>query len=165
MIEDANLRAQVARRFYRKVRMSPFGCWRWLGCTIAAGYGQLTVQIAPKVHAMVSVHRLSYILHNGDLEEGLHVLHSCDVPRCVRYDHLFTGTHQENMNDKISKGRDVRGVSSHLSKLTEEQAQQILLSNAPAACIADSFGVTKGAIYNIRNGWTWKHLTPEARYG
>lgn len=49
--------------------------------------------------------RVSWQIHAGPIPDNLHVLHECDVPRCVNPWHLFLGTHQDNMADKKRKGR------------------------------------------------------------
>ena len=49
--------------------------------------------------------RASWQAHFGPIKNGLHVLHICDIPLCVNPDHLFLGTHQDNMDDKERKGR------------------------------------------------------------
>lgn len=49
--------------------------------------------------------RASWLLHRGEIPPGLMVCHHCDRPGCVNPEHLFLGTHQENTDDRIRKGR------------------------------------------------------------
>lgn len=94
-------------RFERSYYPEPnTGCWIW-GMSVRTGrrggYGQIKVG-----KKMVSAHRISYLIHKGEIPKDLQVLHSCDVRSCVNPDHLFLGTQQENMDDMINKGRAKR---------------------------------------------------------
>jgi len=53
-------------------------------------------------------HRVAWGIYKGKIPEGMHVLHNCDNPACVNPDHLFLGTHADNMKDKGDKGRAPR---------------------------------------------------------
>ena len=53
----------------------------------------------------VAASRVSYALQRGDVAAGLFVCHTCDNPRCIDPFHLFLGTHQENVDDAVRKGR------------------------------------------------------------
>lgn len=51
-------------------------------------------------------HRISWMVHHGDIPDGLLVLHKCDNPLCIRIDHLFLGTSMDNSIDMRRKGRE-----------------------------------------------------------
>jgi HNH endonuclease len=54
-----------------------------------------------------AAHRISWMLFRGEIPVDAHVLHKCDVTLCVNPDHLFLGTHTDNMQDCVTKGRKV----------------------------------------------------------
>jgi hypothetical protein len=83
-----------------KIKIDENGCWIWQGSTIN-GYGQAGFPDRKQS----SAHRLSYKTHKGDIPDGVLVLHRCDVRNCVNPDHLFLGTHSDNIHDCIDKGR------------------------------------------------------------
>ena len=87
------------KRFWKFVQKGP-NCWNWLGCKSKTGYGYF--QVGSK---SVRAHRFIYEQVHGHIQAGLHVLHTCDNPACVRHSHLRLGTMQDNMDDARSKGR------------------------------------------------------------
>ena len=92
----------LSTRLWKQVKKTDH-CWIWCGYVNEDGYGRIRPDTtSPKV----GVHRLSWILHFGEVPEGLLVCHTCDNPACVRPDHLFLGTVQDNVNDMKAKGRD-----------------------------------------------------------
>jgi hypothetical protein len=76
------------------------GCWEWTGTRDDAGYGKFEY-----LTVTYRVHRLSWSLENGSIPDGLLICHNCDNPPCVRPDHLFLGTQQDNVDDMWDKGR------------------------------------------------------------
>lgn len=84
--------------FYNGLR-----CWEWTGSKHPLGYGKIRM-----MGKMKGAHRVSYELSFGEIQGKLEVCHHCDNPSCVRAEHLFLGTHKENMKDMEMKGRKAR---------------------------------------------------------
>lgn len=98
-----------ADRFWRYVRRSTDenGCWLWTGSTVTGGYGRLAVGSRTDGSRRIErAHRIAWELDNLQcVPAGMFVLHRCDTPACVNPDHLFLGTHQDNLLDADAKGR------------------------------------------------------------
>lgn len=98
----------VIKLFWRHVdRLGPVHpvcgqCWTWKGSKFPQGYGQFR-QIGD-----IYAHRIAYQLFVDDIADSLCVLHECDNPSCVNPTHLYLGTHQDNTDDMVKKGRNLR---------------------------------------------------------
>ena len=87
-------------RLWKYVEKTPT-CWIWKGAVNDSGYG-IIGEGKFKKHR---VHHVSWKLAKRIIPEGMLLLHVCDNRRCVLVDHLFLGTHKDNTQDMISKGR------------------------------------------------------------
>jgi hypothetical protein len=145
-------RKDPIERFWSHVEKTPT-CWLWTGARWTRGYGRMFID--PDV-GEIGAHVFSYELHYG--RARFQVCHSCDVRNCVRPDHLWDGTQQQNLDDMSAKGRSTRGEASAMVKLTEEQARFAKTSSISASQLAARWGVTPGAIHNIRSGASWRWL-------
>lgn len=81
-------------------------CWSWIGSTVSSGRAGRGVFHFRGRQMMAS--RVSFAIANGDIPT-LWVLHKCDNPNCVNPRHLFLGTHRDNVDDMVSKGRQGKG--------------------------------------------------------
>jgi hypothetical protein len=108
-------------------------CWEWTGYIHPKGYGYLDTRL--KKNKRTKAHRLSYEIHYpltneiGDIEYN--VLHSCDNRACVNPYHLRLGTNDDNIKDRVSRGRPCNGYCEKASnsKLTNEQVREIRIAN------------------------------------
>jgi hypothetical protein len=138
---------------------SPKGCWLWTRSVMkSGGYGQMTVN-----KQWWRAHVLSWTIANGPVPDGMCVCHECDVPRCVRPDHLFLGTRNDNMQDMIQKGRAIhpKGIDSPNARLSEKKVLEISRLNKSGVSGAElgrRFKISKTHAMNIVNGKKWKHL-------
>jgi hypothetical protein len=111
-IKIPQLTPQEIARFWDKVNKAPgFGpngdCWIWTGGKSTRGYGLFTIR-----RRSYRANRIAYTLqYNTDPNELL-ACHRCDIPLCVRKEHLFADTNQGNMLDAKKKNRLAVGKRS-----------------------------------------------------
>lgn len=155
--------ASIARplkdRFWEKVSTGhPDECWPWAALTRQHGYGVLRAGGAADGGKMIYAHRAAWLLVNGAIPDGMQVCHKCDNRKCVNPGHLFLGTIQENMADKVSKNRHLFGEKSPQARLTERDVREIRVSADTLADCANKFGVSFQHISDIRHGKRWAHV-------
>lgn len=112
-------------------------CWIWTGSKHRFGYGEFRYN-----GQLYRAHVFSYFIHYGVWGNSTHILHHCDVPRCVCPSHLYEGTQKDNLADAVRRGR-------MLKKLTLEQVKEIerrLRAGDVMLRIAKDFGVSHPAI-------------------
>lgn len=148
-------RKNAEERFWKYVDR-PDGCWNWKGGK-AKGYGALSIG-----RGKISAHRFSWELHNGPVPDGMFVLHSCDNPACVNPAHLWLGTNQDNMTDKMEKDRGnwAIGEDNGRAKVTEETVLK-MRADYPGKTqkqIADEHGVSQAQVSQIVRRKTWTHI-------
>lgn len=115
-------------------RTSESGCWLWMGTVNKGGYGVMSVDGKTKL-----VHRLSWKLSGRTLTPGLMLCHKCNTARCCNPDHLYEGTHEDNMRDLREANRGSGSKTSWTQR--HEIAVRVMLGE-PAASVAEEFGLT-----------------------
>lgn len=129
------------------------GCWIWTDCLNTHGYGRICAEGRDKL-----AHRISWELHVGPIPDGLHVLHRCDVRSCVNYLHLFLGTNQDNVTDKVQKGRQAKGSANGNSRLTEERVIEIFHAEGTLRAVAAQYEVSQQQVSRIKRKERWGHI-------
>lgn len=132
---------EFVSKFWSRVDKSG-DCWLWTAGSASTDpklqYGKIGVGKKRQY-----AHRVSWILAYGD-PGSLHVLHKCDNPKCVRPDHLFLGTHVDNMKDRDQKGRTPlkKGTANLMAKYTDEQIAAVRSDTGSYASIARRHGMS-----------------------
>ena len=163
----------IEARFWSKVAKKADGCWLWTAGRDKDGYG--VFQTSGK---QVRSHRFAWQFANGSIPQGLLVCHTCETPACCNPAHLFVGTHDVNVADKVAKDRQARGdkCGSRLyperrphgeqhssSKLSAAQVSAIRRRYIPGLVsmhsLALEFAVSPQGISKIIRRVTWRHLS------
>lgn len=145
----------------------PFsGCWLFTGPLNANGYGVIGKGGSSERHGYFTAHRAAWTVYRGTIPEGMHVLHRCDVRCCVNPEHLFLGTHHDNMADASRKRRlpqawkkgDNAGARNPQARLNEEAAEAMRLLHSLGwgyTKLKRAFGVSKQTVYLVCTGRAW----------
>lgn len=134
------------------------GCWEWSGSTHKDGYGYLNVIVYEGYRRPIGVHRLSYAVFIGPIDDEKLVCHSCDNPLCINPKHLFLGTAADNSADAKSKNRYPRGEKHYARKISFRDVETIrkIRDSVTRRELAQRFGLSKGHIDKILANKKWK---------
>ncbi len=146
---------------YRFYAVQGPGCWVWQGPLNTSGYGVFNTKGGAHL-----AHRYAYRLAKGEIGDK-HVCHACDNRACVNPDHLFLGTHADNMADMARKGR-ARSRVLPVALVTPELAQTVAhlrKTGASQQSIADKVGLKQAMVSRILRGnhWTSRALLSESK--
>lgn len=92
---------RLPERFWIKTEVQSNGCWLWTKGKNPKRYGNFW-----KAGTNRPAHRVAYEALTGPIPDGADVRHDCDTPSCVNPNHLRTGTHSDNMQDCLQRGRN-----------------------------------------------------------
>lgn len=184
-IKDLEFSDRDVVRFHTRYAVcEETGCWNWKQGFFTNGRPRFAVRKLAR-----QAHRVAYQMLVGPIPDGLLVCHKCDNPPCVNPDHLFLGTHLENMADMAAKNRRSRG-EAHAARmraaaatraagpvpmrhgqdhewahLTEESVLAIrrrFASGESKPALSKHYGVTESHVWRIVTRRSWAHLAPES---
>lgn len=163
----------IAQRFDAKWTPEPnTGCFLWTAARDRDGYGVFWDGEFNR-----KAHRYAYSIAFGTIPDGALVCHRCDTPECVNPEHLWVGTHADNLKDRDQKGRtasgDINGARAQpetrprgwrhpASKLTDGQVKEIRRRCADGesqTAVARDFGVRSTNVNAIVLRKAWRHLS------
>ena len=150
---------QKKKELFNKLVIKKEGCWKWKNVLDSAGYSRINCGNRSSVLG----HRVSWLIHKGEIPEGLFVCHACDNPGCTNPEHLFLGTAKDNTHDCLNKNRRIAssGSNHYNVKLTEEQVieiKRLIKLRYSQSTLGNMFKVSPSTIQNIADGKTWKNI-------
>lgn len=132
-------------------------CREYRGPVDRDGYGRLSLG---RERGQVFLHRwVVEQIEDRVLAPDELVLHHCDNPPCFLYDHLYVGTHADNVADRDARGRTLAGDRHPKAKLTSvdvDEIRRLLGEGATHRSLALRFNVQHPAIGKIARGQTWR---------
>lgn len=160
----------LEERFWEKVdKDGPFpddaslgNCWVWRdGLRLDKdGYGSIRALSSVNTWVQKRAHQVAWMIANGEYST-ISILHHCDNPRCVRIEHLYEGTHADNMKDKKRRGRGlgINKGNNYSSKYTKEQVDLVRREsgNSGKCELSRRLGIPRESIYAMLNpDYKWK---------
>ena len=146
-----DLTKKAIRRFVSHIEPGENGCWLWNGYIDKDGYGRWWLNR----RKFMPAHRFSYYAYYKTDIKGKVIRHICDNTRCVNPLHLRLGDHEDNVRDRVRKGRSAKGEHHGRAKLTAEKVRllkMMLDMNRKSRKfkkreLAEMFGVSRRAIH------------------
>ncbi len=142
-------------RFWSKVDKSG-ECWEWTGSKLRQGYGNFKVTGEAYLAQ-------TFVLYQEQKRPMYFMCHSCDNPSCVNPRHLWLGSNSDNMSDRVSKNRQVRGEAVSGSRLTEKIVREILESDESDKVICERLQIDPRRVSDIRLGKKWRWVPGKRR--
>lgn len=139
-------------------------CWIWRGpLNKVTGYGRFAAAAVNGVRVSGAAHRLAYelLVHDPAFvanRERYVICHSCDNRLCVNPNHLRIGSHADNVQDRVDRGRSANGEDNGRAKFTEPGVRLVkhcLGLGWQPADLARICGVDARAIRLIQEGKNW----------
>lgn len=156
------VKSLTPKRFWSKIKFGePDECWEWQGTKFIQGYALFYVNDIKKTFLCRKAHRYLFMCLCGAMPANIFVCHSCDNRCCCNPNHLFAGTNQDNMADKIKKGRQLKGSKTRWAKLAEVDIPEVrrrIANGEYHKDIGKSYGLTSQSISSIKIGRSWKHV-------
>ena len=141
-------------RFLKKLDKDPVtGCWNWTGSKNPVhGYGICTIN-----YKQYRVHRVSYEIFVGPIDNTKEICHSCNNKLCCNPEHLRNDTHSSNMIDKIHNGTQNTQVLS-IDQVLEIKKELKNYKHGILTKLAKKYNVQLTTIFDIRKGRSWSHI-------
>lgn len=122
------------------------------------GYPQITRMIGGKCVTLKIV-RYLWIEEYGEIPDGLHTLHDCDDRACINLSHIYLGTNQDNVRDKMVRGRYRGNVGTGKFSNGMIQSIRVFYERFPnCALVGREFGISASTCADIVKRRIYKYV-------
>lgn len=150
---------RIKEHLLEYVVVQPNGCWEWTRGRSSSGYGVVDIDR----HQFRASRLVAHFYKGFDLRSSLVICHSCDNPPCINPDHLFPGTHRENILDAVSKGRFGGLKQKKLTVSDVRSIRRLAAIGFHQGTIGAMYDCSQGGISSIVTGKSWKR--PQSQIG
>lgn len=128
-------------------------CIEWQGYVYAGNNPQVCHD-----GKMIAVRKLVMLLHERKVPVKAYYKTTCGNDLCVRIEHIKVVDHKKHMTGMAKNVRHnaptriakLQKVAESRRKLSDEQVQDIILSDEPSRALAAAYGVSKGTILKVK---------------
>lgn len=145
---------ETKRRLLTKIKVDDSDCWIWFG----GDNGRYPIIRYKRKNFFA--HRLSFELFKNQKIGDKFVCHTCDKSLCINPDHLFLGSHKDNMKDASSKKRMAFGEKHYQCKLKNENIKEIQIlakCGLSQSQVCEIFGISQTDVSAILRKKNWKY--------
>lgn len=152
------MKSNTEEDFWIKVKKDILtDCWIWQAGKFNDGYGHFKIK-----NREWRAHRFAYFLIYGEISKNAHICHKCDVKLCVNPNHLFSGSHSDNMNDRLIKNlvKMPKGEKHHNARLKKSDVLYIRSKEGTIEAIklAKKYKISEKYVRKLWRKGTWRHL-------
>lgn len=158
-MEAKEVKASYIERFkeiFSELSTNENGCILWNKSEDSKGYGVYRVQLISGSYYKLRAHKLSYLIYNGVIADGLVVRHTCDNPHCCNPKHLILGTVQQNNQDSVD--RKTRFAKAKFSKEDVLEIRRLKEKGLSFKKLASRFNTSISSIQGIVNRLTYSYI-------
>jgi hypothetical protein len=144
---------RVLKWLKKLVAHPPQECVVWPFAMSPEGYGKVVLE-----GNLITAHRASLILATGEDHPKIFACHGpCHNRLCVNPKHLYWGTAQRNVLDRVRDGTDNRGERHGMAKLTADDVAAIRKDRSKHKTIAKNYRISQSHVSDIksRKSWSW----------
>ena len=132
------------------------------GCFVCTSHHTAKKHECPGIKINGRIEKISryvYTKTKGQIPNNHVIRHTCDNPQCINPDHLISGTHSNNVADRVLRERSACGEYNGRHKLTKHDVIAIYFSQNDQTTLSKKYNIDRSIIRSIWYKRLWKSTT------